>query len=183
MKKLLSLPIIFLLTALLTSCTTTHDVNVETAIQKPLKVFLVRHAEKILDAKDPDLTPAGNLRALELSKILRSAKLQFIHSSDYNRTKQTAAPTASVFGLEVMLYDPRDLPAMAEKLKYMGGRHLVVGHSNTTPQLTELLGGDPVSEIYEKSEYDRLYIVNIANDGSINSTLLRFGVPYIPEAD
>ena len=183
MKKIKLLPIIFLLTTLLAGCSTTHDTNAQATIHKPLEVFLVRHAEKTKDKTDPDLTPAGYERASELAKLLRSANLEFIHSSDYLRTKQTAAPTASVFEKEVLLYDPRDLPGMADKLKAMGGRHLVVGHSNTTPQLTELLGGDPVSEIYEKSEYDRLYIVTIAKNGSVNSMLMRFGTAYVPDVE
>ena len=38
-----------------------------------------------------------------------------------------------------------------------GLRHLVVGHSNTTPPLVELFGGDAGPPIDEASEYDRLY--------------------------
>jgi len=50
---------------------------------------------------------------------------------------------------------------MAAKLKATPGRHLVVGHSNTTPQLTELLGGDGGEPIVEATEYDRLYVVKM----------------------
>ena len=71
------------------------------------------------------------------------------------------------------VYDPRDLPAFAQELWQTPGRHLVIGHSNTTPQLAEALGGDPGSPI-EEMEYDRLYIVTLTVDGA-STVLLRFG--------
>jgi len=58
----------------------------------------------------------------------------------------------------------------------MPGRHLVLGHSNTTPQLVEALGGEPGAPI-EEMEYDRLYIVTLM-DGRTSTVLLRFGSPY-----
>jgi len=57
----------------------------------------------------------------------------------------------------------------------MLGTHLVVGHSNTTPPLTELLGGEGGEPIVEATEYDRLYRVDITKDGSASSKLMRFG--------
>lgn len=147
----------------------------QAGVQKQAEIYLVRHAEKTKAARDPDLTPEGRVRADQLAKVLADTKITRIHSSNYKRTLQTAAPLAEALGLEVQLYDPRDLPAMAARLKAAGGSHLVVGHSNTTPQLTELLGGEPHTPIVEATEYDRLYIVNLAEDGSVSSTLLRFG--------
>jgi len=54
------------------------------------------------------------------------------------------------------VYDPKNLPKLVEQLKGKRGRHLVVGHSDTTPAMVELLGGDPGSKINDESEYDRL---------------------------
>jgi phosphohistidine phosphatase SixA len=149
--------------------------------QKPLLVFLVRHAEKTNQKEDPGLSEAGKVRALELKKVLRSADIEYVHSSDFIRTRETALPTAEMFELTTKIYDPRDLEALAQKLKAIGGNHLVVGHSNTTPQLAGLLGGSAVSEINEKSEYDRLYIVSISANGDVSSVLMRYGNPYLEE--
>lgn len=143
--------------------------------QAPLTVFLVRHAEK-LTGSDPALTLAGDARAEALSDLLADAKIERIHSSDYKRTLLTAAPLAEMIGVEVELYDPRDLPGIAAQLKADGGRHLVVGHSNTTGELTALLGGDGGAPIVEATEYDRLYMVTTGTDGAATSTLLRFGL-------
>ncbi len=51
----------------------------------------------------------------------------------------------------------------------------MAGHSNTTPQLVEALGGDPGEPIDENNEFDRLYQVVIGADGSVTTTLLRYG--------
>lgn len=140
-----------------------------------LLVFLVRHAEKVDHSRDADLSEAGYLRAAELARTLADAGIECIHSSDFIRTRETAKPVAHLFGLEVELYDPRDLDTLADQLKASGGRHLVVGHSNTTPAMVEILGGDPGSAI-EENEYDRLYILSIVK-GEVKTVLLRYGKP------
>lgn len=140
-----------------------------------LEVYLVRHAEKTTEKTDPGLTEAGQRRAELLAEKLDDAQIERIHSSDYIRTRDTAAPLAKLLGIEIELYDPRDLPAIAAQLEAEGGTHLVVGHSNTTPQLVELLGGDGGEPIVEATEYDRLYIVRHKSDDNITSELQRFG--------
>lgn len=145
------------------------------AAPKTDAVFLVRHAEKTTEKTDPGLTEAGKSRAIALADRLEDEGITHIHSSDYIRTRDTAAPLAERLGLDVAIYDPRDLPGMAAKLKTMPGRHLVVGHSNTTPQLTELLGGDGGTPIVEATEYDRLYVVTMEAGEPVKSYLTRFG--------
>ena len=167
---------VFIFIILLAGCTSKQ----ETDPQVPLQVFLVRHAEKIDQSKDPDLSAEGLERALTLAGALRNAGIEYVHSSDFIRTRDTAAPLAEAQGLEVELYDPDNLPVLAEKLLRTGGRHLVVGHSNSTPALVKLLGGDPGAEINEEGEFDRLYIVTVAKDKSVNSVMLRYGNIYIP---
>ena len=145
------------------------------ATAEPLVVFLVRHAEKVDASADPELSPEGAKRAADLAVALRDAGIERIHSSDYIRTRDTAAPFAAALGLEVELYDPRDLPSLVALLQEAGGRHLVVGHSNTTPTAVEGLGGEPGAEIVEATEYDRLYVVTIGPDGAVSTVLLRYG--------
>ena len=64
---------------------------------------------------------------------------------------------------------------VCDRLVDEGGRHLVVGHSNTTPELVTLLGGSPGTPIEEADEYDRLYLVEVSPHGDVGSTLLRYG--------
>jgi len=148
----------------------------------PTIIYLVRHAERATDhPSDPTLSAEGSARALELARLLADAPLTRIFSTDFRRTRLTAAPVAEAHGLEVELYEPRGegLGAAAEMLRSTPGHHLVVGHSNTTPELVAALGGDPVSAI-EEMEYDRIYLVVVDRDGRVSSTLLRFGAPWLP---
>ena len=153
------------------------------AVPKTDAIFLVRHAEKTADKTDPGLTQAGKARALALAHRLGGEGITHIHSSDFIRTRDTAEPLAVKMGLEVEIYDPRDLPAIAAKLKATPGRHLVVGHSNTTPPLVELLGGDGGTPIVEAAEYDRLYIVTTKAGEPVKSYLTRYGAPYVAEVE
>ena len=103
-----------------------------------------------------------------------------MHSSDFRRTRDTAAPIAAALGLEPRIYDARDLTGLVERVRQEGGRHLIVGHSNTTPDVVRLLGGDPGGEIDETGEYDRLYVVTLGPGRTVDTVLLRYGKAYLP---
>lgn len=144
-------------------------------LDESLVVFLVRHAEKTGGGSDAALSEAGVARARALVDTLRDAGIGRVHSTDYARTRDTAGPIASALGLGVELYDPRDLGALAARLRSAGGRHLVVGHSNTTPALVALLGGDAGPPIDESSEYDRFYVVMRSGTSGVGTAVLRYG--------
>ncbi|MDO6640368.1 phosphoglycerate mutase family protein [Shewanella sp. 5_MG-2023] len=128
---------------------------------KTSTIFLVRHGEK-QTGEDPQLTEQGKNRALALANTLSAIKLDAVYSTQYQRTEQTALPTANSQYLKISYYNPRELAEFASQLQLnSGAKVLVVGHSNTTPKLVNLLGGEPGTEINEKSEFDRLYIVTI----------------------
>lgn len=136
-------------------------------------IYLVRHAEKVDDSRDPPLSELGLERALLLAQMLRDADLTHLYSTDLERTRDTANPIALQTGLEVKIYDSQHLTEFAGLLRATPGRHLVVGHSNTTPQLVRLLGGKS-SEIAD-AEYDRLYMLTIKPKGGATTVLIRFG--------
>lgn len=151
--------------------------------ERPVVVFLVRHAEKAEDGTDdPPLAVAGQIRVRILGALLADAGLTHVHTTDWKRTRETARPIAEAAGLEYALYDPGAPDEVAEAIKATPGTHLVVGHSNTTPQLVSALGGDPSSPI-DELEYDRLYVVTVLPDQAPLTTLLRFGEPYVEGQD
>jgi len=139
-------------------------------------VYLVRHAEKTQDSDDPALRTEGVARAEALAEIMRDAGVTAVHSTDFRRTRDTAAPTAARLGLDMRGYHWDEMDALAAAIRHEGGRHLVVGHSDTTPELVGLLGGDPGAPIDEPTEYDRLYIVTLGPDGTVTTVLLRYGL-------
>lgn len=144
---------------------------------QPVAVYLVRHGEKSTaeaDNRDPALNAAGRQRAEQLAQVLSAQQLQGIFTTDYRRTRETAAPVAAKQQIAVTEYDPRALAEFASKLCQGSGTSLVVGHSNTTPQLVALLGGEPGTAIDEASEYDRLYLV-VRIGGQVSTFLQRYG--------
>lgn len=136
-------------------------------------VYLVRHAEKADDSRDPPLSETGKARAAELARLLTDGGVTHVWSTDFDRTRSTGRPVAVAKGLEVRFYDAGDLQGFATQLAATPGRHLVVGHSNTTPALVRALGGNP-GNLMADSEYDRLYVVTLS--GAIRTTVqLRWG--------
>lgn len=123
-------------------------------------IYLVRHAEKESGHKNPALTQCGAERAQQLASILSKVKLKHVYSTNYLRTLSTATPSAQQHKLLVEKYSPKDLKAFAQKLLTQGETSLVVGHSNTTPELANLLSGKKTRKLTEK-EYRGLYQVRV----------------------
>jgi phosphohistidine phosphatase SixA len=141
-------------------------------------VFLVRHGEVEPDGtSDPHLSDTGRERAQLLATIMRDAGVTHLHSTNLNRTRQTGEALGADTGLDISLYDYRDLPGFAQHLAATSGRHVVLGHSNTTPDVVAALGGEPGTPINEL-EFDRLYVVTLHPDGTSTTVLLRYGTPY-----
>jgi len=137
---------------------------------EPSAIYLVRHAEKA-EGKDPDLTPQGRARARGIAAILHRAGVTSIYSTPTVRARQTAAPLAQRTGLTVELYDPLAPLALVEKVRSLSGAVLVIGHSNTLPELVRLLGGAPGTDIAD-DEFDRLYQLLPGRDGQVRTILL-----------
>jgi probable phosphoglycerate mutase len=152
----------------------------DSELPQPALIFLVRHAEKAPDGNDPALTKAGRQRARDLATLLLAEGIEFVYSTDFARTRDTATPLAEQLGLQLTLYDWDQMDALAAELRTPGRRSLVVGHSDTTPELVGLLGGEPGTAIDESGEYDRLYVVRIELDGTVTTDLRRYGKPHSP---
>ena len=78
-------------------CYQSSDGSESGAGEDPLPVFLVRHAEKVDQSMDPDLSMEGYRRAGELARVLADAGIERIFSSDYVRTRETAGPPGSAW--------------------------------------------------------------------------------------
>jgi len=103
--------------------------------------YVMRHLDTPEGERDPDLTDRGQARAEALVRWFKGKKLVAIYVSDYERTRRTAGPLASKRGIVLKLYDPSDTPALIAMVKAEPGPVLVVGHSNTVPDIVEQLGG------------------------------------------
>ena len=123
-------------------------------------VILARHAEKVeggADAKDPALSDVGRRRAESLAKTLKNADVGAIFATEYKRTQETARAIARTTGAEVTIVEAKDTPALVTKLKALGGNAVVIGHSNTLPEIIKALGTEKPVSIAE-SDYDNLFV-------------------------
>ena len=133
-----------------------------------VEFVIVRHAEKRSDdPRDPQLTDAGLARAQRLAAALSSQPLAAVYATAYRRTQQTAAPSAAAHGLAVTTYDAKqDAREFAASLKqtHGSGTILVVGHSNTVPDIAAALCACVVAPIQD-NEFDRRVSVRIDGEG------------------
>lgn len=141
------------------------------ALAEPNAIYLVRHGEKAAVGKDPELTPQGRQRAQNIAAILQRTGIRAIFSTPTARTLQTAQPLAQQLGLPVEQYDAATPKALVQKVRSLQGAVLVVGHSNTLPELVRLFGGAPGPDIGD-DEYDRLYQLGHGADGKVTTTVL-----------
>lgn len=129
-------------------------------------IYLTRHAEKSSEMKNPTLTECGTARAKLLAKMLSKAKIQAIYSTSYQRTLQTAKPLANLHKMPIKNYNPKHLEQLAMHLKRNKTNTLVVGHSNTTPQLASLLSKQQVPPLTEQ-DYQYLYQIQFIGNESM----------------
>ena len=130
--------------------------------------YLIRHAEKDRSDKtnrNPELTEEGLQRAENWAKHFKDLKFDAVYSTDYNRTKQTAMPTATANNVELQFYNPSDIK-IEEFIKNTKGKTvLIVGHSNTTPKFANGLLGEEKYEDIADDNNANLYIVTITKNG------------------
>ena len=142
-------------------------------------IFLVRHGAKATEANEASvpLSDAGRAHSEKLAETLREAGIDAIYATDTVRARQTADPLARARKLEIRTYAPRDpqgKPApqlIVDRLKkdVPAGRALVVGHSNTVPEILAALGHSEKIEI-PSSQYDDLFLV-VPREGAAPTVL------------
>ncbi|GAC17992.1 histidine phosphatase family protein [Paraglaciecola arctica] len=117
--------------------------------------YFVRHFEK-QQGDNPSLTESGKARAAALARFFSDKSLNHLYSTDYHRTLETATPVSILKNVSVEFYNPRKLAEFSSKVKTLD-HVLVVGHSNTTPELLGLMGGKVIH--MEESDYGVLYML------------------------
>lgn len=138
-------------------------------------VLLVRHAEKVDESDDPPLSDAGRQRAEALAKLLAQSGISAIYTSQYQRTIQTAAPLARALGLQPTVVQAKAPDEVVARLRQMNPDQvaLVVGHSNTIPEIAAKLGASrPMTT--EEIEYGLLLLLAPGPEGRCRMMRLRF---------
>ena len=155
--------------------------------QATTTVVLIRHADRAVSTdRNPGLSPAGHQRAGELVRVLDHLDVvagpDVIFATQYRRTQETAEPLAKALQLPVQIVEADDIIGLAERIlaEHKGKVVLVIGHSNSIPQLIREFHGSKKLAPIEKDEYDNLYVLSIPWFGKVKTLQLKYGVPYIP---
>jgi len=126
-------------------------------------VVIVRHAEKAANGgNDPDLSSAGRARAEALARILKDSGITAIFTTEFKRTQETAAPTATSAHVTPTVLAAKDTTALVGKLHQLSGNALVVGRDDTIPNIIKALGIDRPINIPDE-DYSELLIVTLGD--------------------
>lgn len=150
------------------------------ALAQSTTIWLVRHAEKSTAnpaERDPELSETGLKRSADLAQVLQKEKVTAIYSTNYKRTLATATPLATKLKLTPVIYDAKDLTAIANKAlsENKGKTALIVGHSNTLVPVIKALNGSVSIEELTDDDYDMLFKVVIDQSGKATVTITNYG--------
>ena len=138
-------------------------------------VYVMRHLQKTA-GEDPRLTEEGAILAEMVAGMFggKDFGIKAAFATKTRRAMQTGEPLARFIGVPVTPYDPRNVPALVAAVKAVPGNVLVVGHSNTVPDLVAAFGGTKPAPIPE-TDYGTIYQVT-----SGSPTVREFFVPPPP---
>lgn len=123
--------------------------------------ILVRHAERAPSAgnDDPPLSDAGRARAQRLAAMLAKSEVRTVFTTRFRRTKETAQPLADLLHLTPL--EESDAVQLVAKLRtHLDETVLVVGHSDTVPDVIKAFGGPPPA--IGDDDFDDLFVLTPA---------------------
>lgn len=128
----------------------------------PVRIFLMRHAEKAVDStKDPVLSEKGSQMASRLDSLLRETKINAVFSTSYKRTKMTASAVAMRNAVTIRDYDPSKVKLLLGQIEQEHLENVVViGHGNTVPDFVNTLFPHAKMEVMAETDYGRLFVIH-----------------------
>lgn len=135
--------------------------------------YLIRHSEKDRTNprdRNPNLNIEGEKRAQNWAEYFKDTQIDAVYSTNYNRTIQTATPTALSNNLKVDTYDSRSMYDSIFQKITKGKSVLVVGHSNTTPVFANKILGEDKYENMADDDNATLFIITIKGDEITSET-------------
>lgn len=119
-------------------------------IQPGPDFYVMRHLHTTPGSADPSLNAEGQRAAQALAAFFANRRPPaIILVTDTRRARQTAAPLAARYGLEPIVYDPRDVYGLVDLVTKSPNPALIIGHSNTVPEIVAALGAprpEPIAE-------------------------------------
>ena len=131
-------------------------------VAEPRTVFVIRHAERA-GGTDPaiGISRAGGCRAAKLADMLADVNVTDVYATEVARTQQTAEFVANKFRLRTKIVPAKEYDPLIQQLRAPAkGAAVVVGHSNTLPEILQRLGAGNIPPIAD-TQYDLLFVVTL----------------------
>jgi phosphohistidine phosphatase SixA len=141
-------------------------------------IVVVRHAEAEPESAGPQrqLTAQGQKRAQELARVLAETPLKAVYSTQLARSRLTAEPVARAAGAPLIALEDTGKTLAALSAAPWGSTTVVVGHSNTVPDIVAGVTHQPFPANLPVT-HDRIWIMTLARDGQVSVVRLRYGEP------
>jgi 2,3-bisphosphoglycerate-dependent phosphoglycerate mutase len=159
-------------------------------LSRPTRIMLVRHAERAAGDGNVNLSDDEGLpRAEALVAVANEAGVTAVYSTKWCRNAQTAQPLVLALGLPLHVQgsaDPQaglgscappvsamvidvhpEVVTSTEVVKHVLGEHrgrtvLIVGHSNTVPEMVAALGEGTFAPVaIGPDDFDKLFVVTV----------------------
>ena len=138
-------------------------------------LILLRHADvDVDDVLEPELNARGQLRAGALAELLAVAGVTSIFVSPAQRTQQTAAPLAAKFNLVAQVVPTWEETVLKALSAVAGEVVVVIGHSNTIPEMIHALGG-AISATAVLQGHEDLFVATVLGPNSVRVVHLKYG--------
>jgi 2,3-bisphosphoglycerate-dependent phosphoglycerate mutase len=133
--------------------------------------YFIRHAEKADSSKNPDLSEKGLERAQEWKTLFSEINFDAVYSTDFNRTLQTIQPIVADNNQLLKIYNPKMIDIEAFKKETHGKTILIVGHSNTIPNMINQIIKENKYTNIEENQFGNLYIVTLFENQIVSQLL------------
>jgi broad specificity phosphatase PhoE len=98
-------------------------------------------------------------------------------TSSFARTKETAAPTLAVLGVGARQMPDPAVVVREIRSGELGGVVLIVGHSNTVPDVIGALGVPAPLPVIGETQFDNLFIVTLGEPTGASLLALKYAKP------
>jgi len=126
------------------------------SLAKPSEIILLRHLHK-LAGDNPALSPCGLAQANAIKTQLDQLTISNVWHTPYKRTTETAQLITKP-DTRTHLYEAKQLISLKQQVLAQNHTVLVVGHSNTVPEIVKDLSGDTIK--IGENDYGTLYRMN-----------------------
>src|SRR5262245_6146125 len=130
-------------------------------------IFLVRHAEQLVEGEDPPLSEIGRVRAAELAALLKDTGINAIYESGIRRTSETAKPLADLLNVKPKVYPRTDINGFIGSLRsqHAQDRVLIVSQSLRISRWLKAFGHSAEITITPR-DYGDLFVIVPKDDGA-----------------